>query len=166
MKKKSILLALLAIALIAASVAGIVSCGKVSEGDTSVTQEQIEEICKALTDAMDALPMKADKAALQELVNQAEEIDTGKYTEDSVAVFNEALEAAVKILKDENISAADQAAVDAAEEQLKTAIDGLVKKQPVTAVKTGDTGNMAVLWAMLLVVSAGACIYVKKRKTQ
>ena len=66
-------------------------------------------------------------------------------TEDSVAVFNEALEAAVKILKDENISAADQAAVDAAEEQLKTAIDGLVKKQPVTAVKTGDTGNMAVL---------------------
>lgn len=140
--------------------------GKVNEGDTSVTQEQIEEICKALTDAMDALPMKADKAALQELVNQAEEIDTGKYTEDSVAVFNEALEAAVKILKDENISAADQAAVDAAEEQLKTAIDGLVKKQPVTAVKTGDTGNMAVLWAMLLAVSAGTCIYVKKRKTQ
>lgn len=140
--------------------------GKVNEGDTSVTQEQIEEICKALTDAMDALPMKADKAALQELVNQAEEIDTGKYTEDSVAVFNEALEAAVKILKDENISAADQAVVDAAEEQLKTAIDGLVKKQPVTAVKTGDTGNMAVLWAMLLAVSAGTCIYVKKRKTQ
>ena len=33
MKKKSILLALLAIALIAASVAGIVSCGKVSEGE-------------------------------------------------------------------------------------------------------------------------------------
>ena len=32
MKKKSILLAVLAIALIAASVAGIVSCGKVSEG--------------------------------------------------------------------------------------------------------------------------------------
>ena len=139
---------------------------KVNEGDTSVTQEQINEICKALTDAMDALPMKADKAALQELVNQAEEIDTGKYTEDSVAVFNEALEAAVKILKDENISAADQAVVDAAEEQLKTAIDGLVKKQPVTAVKTGDTGNMAVLWAMLLAVSAGTCIYVKKRKTQ
>lgn len=33
MKKKSILLAILAIALIAASVAGIVSCGKVSEGE-------------------------------------------------------------------------------------------------------------------------------------
>ena len=227
---------------------------KVNEGDTSVTQEQINEICKALTDAMDALPMKADKAALQELVNQAEEIDTGKFTEDSAAVFNEALEAAVKILKDENISAADQAVVDAAEEQLKTAIEGLVEKQPepevdkdklfdlleqyggyrssdyttetwepfkaaydaakavyldesatqeevdaataeltrtgkalvkaseptvpsdgneettekppVTAVKTGDTGNMAVLWAMLLAVSAGTCIYVKKRKTQ
>ena len=139
---------------------------KVNEGDTSVTQEQINEICKALTDAMDALPMKADKAALQELVNQAEEIDTGKYTEDSAAVFNEALEGAVKILKDENISAADQAAVDAAEEQLEKAIDGLVEKQPVTAVKTGDTGNMAVLWAMLLAVSAGTCIYVKKRKTQ
>ena len=227
---------------------------KVNEGDTSVTQEQIDEICKALTDAMDALPMKADKAALQELVNQAEEIDTSKYTEDSVAVFNEALEAAVKILKDENISAADQAVVDAAEEQLEKAIDGLVEKQPepevdkdklfdlleqyggyrssdyttetwepfkaaydaakavyldesatqeevdaataeltrtgkalvkaseptvpsdgneettekppVTAVKTGDTGNMAVLWAMLLAVSAGTCIYVKKRKTQ
>lgn len=227
---------------------------KVNEGDTSVTQEQIDEIGKALTDAMDALPMKADKAALQELVNQAEEIDTGKYTEDSAAVFNEALEGAVKILKDENISAADQAAVDAAEEQLKTAIAGLVEEQPepevdkdklfdlleqyggyrssdyttetwepfkaaydaakavyldesatqeevdaataeltrtgkalvkaseptvpsdgneettekppVTAVKTGDTGNMAVLWAMLLAVSAGTCIYVKKRKTQ
>ncbi len=40
------------------------------------------------------------------------------------------------------------------------------EKPPVTAVKTGDTGNMSVLWGMLLAVSAGACIYVKKRKTQ
>lgn len=34
------------------------------------------------------------------------------------------------------------------------------------AVKTGDTGNMAALWAMLLAVSAGTCVYVKKRKMQ
>lgn len=34
------------------------------------------------------------------------------------------------------------------------------------AVKTGDTANMAALWVMLLAVSAGTCVYVKKRKMQ
>ena len=34
------------------------------------------------------------------------------------------------------------------------------------AVQTGDAENTALLWAILLIVSAGACVYAKKRKMQ
>ena len=34
------------------------------------------------------------------------------------------------------------------------------------AVKTGDTGATAMLWAVLGAVSAGTCVYVKRRRTR
>lgn len=179
----------------------------VKAGDPSVTQEQIDESCKALNDAMNNLPLKADKAELEALVKEAEEVDADKYTDESMAALNTALKEAVEILANEELSEADQKIVDEAAEKLDAAIKGLVEKDPDPeepgtgdpdpedpsdkpdgdggsdggngntgsqggsstggkAVQTGDAENTALLWAILLIASAGACVYAKKRKMQ
>ena len=179
----------------------------VKAGDPSVTQEQIDESCKALNDAMNNLPLKADKTELEALVKEAEEVDADKYTDESMAALNTALKEAVEILANEELSEADQKIVDEAAEKLDAAIKGLVEKDPDPeepgtgdpdpedpsdkpngdggsdggngntgsqgdsstggkAVKTGDVENTALLWAILLIASAGACVYAKKRKMQ
>lgn len=179
----------------------------VKAGDPSVTQEQIDENCKALNDAMNNLPLKADKTELEALVKEAEEVDADKYTDESMAALNTALKEAVEILANEELSEADQKIVDEAAEKLDAAIKGLVEKDPDPeepgtgdpdpedpsdkpngdggsdggngntgsqgdsstggkAVQTGDAENTALLWAILLIVSAGACVYAKKRKMQ
>lgn len=179
----------------------------VKAGDPSVTQEQIDESCKALNDAMNNLPLKADKTELEALVKEAEEVDADKYTDESMAALNTALKEAVEILANEELSEADQKIVDEAAEKLDAAIKGLVEKDPDPeepgtgdpdpedpsdkpngdggsdggngntgsqgdsstggkAVQTGDAENTALLWAILLIVSAGACVYAKKRKMQ
>ena len=71
-------------------------------------------------------PIKADKSKLEEAVENAvpaEEKD--KYTEETWAVYEKALDAAQEVLDDEN---ADQAAVDAAIKALADAKDALKEK--------------------------------------
>ncbi len=65
-------------------------------------------------------PKPGDRTALNAVIAEAEAIDRSQYTDESVGVLEQALEAA-KALADD----ADQAAVDAAEQALKTAIAGL-----------------------------------------
>lgn len=197
----------------------------VKAGEDSVTQEQIDKSCEELNAAMDHLPLKADKAALEACIKEAEAVDTNKYTDETAAALKAALEEAKKILGDENISEADQNIVDEAAEKLASAVKGLTEKpsepedpdpekpdpenpdpedpdpenpgtqepsenpsdgnggssRPGTghggagdqadsagdkAVKTGDTGATAMLWAVLGAVSAGTCVYVKRRRTR
>ena len=161
---------------------------RMNAGDTTVTQDQIDASFNALTAAMGNLPLKADKTELNTLIETANAaVASGKYTEESVAVLNEALKAAGEILGDENISTGEQDRVNTAAAQLRTALNSLVEKQSGTggtgsdskpgtglgigagnntvsgaaaddkAVKTGDTEN-AALWLMLLAVCAGTCI--------
>ena len=176
----------------------------VKAGDPSVTQEQIDESCKALNDAMNNLPLKADKTELEALVKEAEEVDADKYTDESMAALNTALKEAGEILANEELSEADQKIVDEAAEKLDAAIKGLVEKDPdpegpgtgdpdpedpsdkpdgdggsdggngntgsqgdsstgEKAVQTGDAENTVLLWAILLIASAGGCVYAKKK---
>ena len=90
------------------------------------TQEQVNAAVKALNDAIAGLetPTEAtvDKSALQQAINAAEAIDTSKFTEDSVAKLNEALEAAKAVVNNDD---ADQDAVDAAANALNDAIKAL-----------------------------------------
>ena len=161
---------------------------RMNAGDTTVTQDQIDASFNALTAAMGNLPLKADKTELNTLIETANAaVASGKYTEESVGVLNEALKAAGEILGDENISTGEQDRVNTAAAQLRTALNSLVEKQSGTggtgsdskpgtglgigagnntvsgaaaddkAVKTGDTEN-AALWLMLLAVCAGTCI--------
>ena len=120
-----------------------------------------------------------DKDKLFDLLEQYGGYRSSDYTTETWEPFKAAYDAAKAVYLDES---ATQEEVDAATAELTRTGKALVKaseptvpsdgneetteKPPVTAVKTGDTGNMAVLWAMLLAVSAGTYIYVKKRKTQ
>lgn len=88
-------------------------------------EEDIAPVQDALLEAILAQRYKANKDNLQDLVNKAEQLDTGKYTKESVAVFKEALKAATEILDDESLSEEDQDVVDKAEKKLSDAMDGL-----------------------------------------
>ena len=82
----------------------------------------------------------ADKSALEELVKQAEAIDLNLYTEESAAVFIDALEAAKTVLADESLSEDDQAQVDQAASELKEAMESLVLKED-TGTSDGDDSS-------------------------
>ena len=106
-----------------------------SDGDAF--QEDIDNAWNALVDAISNLRLKADKSILEDLINEAEEIDTSLYTEESVAVFTAAFQKAGEVLADETLSEDDQAKVDEAVNELSAAIDGLVAKDS----GAGDGGN-------------------------
>ncbi|OZG61970.1 BNR/Asp-box repeat protein [Bifidobacterium lemurum] len=72
-------------------------------------------------------PVEVDKSALSAAVEAAEAKRQADYTEESWAVFAQALEAARATLADAD---ADQATVDGAVESLTAAMDGLQVRQP------------------------------------
>lgn len=75
---------------------------------------------------------------LEDLINEANGIDTSLYTEESVAAFRAAFTAADAVLADETLSEDDQAKVDEAANALSAAIDGL---EPKAGSGDGDGGN-------------------------
>lgn len=110
-----------------------------SDGDAF--QEDIDSAWNALVDAISSLRLKADKSVLEDLINEAEGIDTSLYTEESVAVFTAAFQKANAVLADETLSEDDQAKVDEAVNELSAAIDGLEAKAGSGDGDGGNTGN-------------------------
>ena len=106
-----------------------------SDGDAF--QEDIDSAWNALVDAISNLRLKADKSVLEDLINEAEGIDTSLYTEESAGVFTAAFQKANAVLADETLSEDDQAKVDEAVNELNAAIDGLIAKDG----SNGDNGN-------------------------
>ena len=94
-----------------------------------------------------------DPSALEGLVETAEAIDTGKYTEESLAD-------AKAVLADED---ATQSEVDAAYEALSTAINGL--KEATDQPDTGDYAAFVPVLILLVLAAAGTVIFVKRRKS-
>ena len=94
-----------------------------------------------------------DPSALEGLVETAEAIDTGKYTEESLAD-------AKAVLADED---ATQSEVDAAYEALSTAINGL--KEATDQPDTGDYAAFVPVLILLVLAAAGSVIFVKRRKS-
>lgn len=113
---------------------------------------------------------EVDKSALEALVETAETIDGGKFTDDTVNALNIALADAKAVLADED---ATQEEVDAAYVALETALNGLKEKgeTPVTPpADTGDYTNMAlpiILVAVLVAAAVAGCVvfFVRRRKT-
>lgn len=116
--------------------------------DGDAMQEDIDSAWNALVDAMDNLRLKANKDALEDLLNEVSGLELSKYTEESAAVLEQALDRADEVMADESLSVDDQAVVDEAVQELQTAIDGLVAKVEGTddgtqngGTQNGGTGN-------------------------
>ena len=97
--------------------------------ENPVSQEVVDEACKALEIGLKGLAPAVVKTELNTLVEKAKEFDQSKYTEESWSAFELALNAAISVSEDGN---ATQETVDAAYTNLKNAIAGLTVKAPVT----------------------------------
>ena len=107
---------------------------KTVKQNDAAQQKDIDAAAKMLTDAIAALEEKevtpdpnVDKSALQALTNALSNLtlDRSKYTEESLAAFDQALQAAKAVLADPR---ATQAQVDAARSNLLAAFNGLKEK--------------------------------------
>ena len=108
--------------------------------DGDAMQEETDEAWNALVAAMENLRLKANKGALEALLNEVAELDLNRYTEESVQVFRVALASAQAVFSDETLSVDDQQTVDDAVKELNEAKDGLVAKTDDSG-DTGDTGD-------------------------
>ena len=105
--------------------------------DPNAMEEDITPVAEALLEAILAQRFKADKSILEDLIAQAEQMDVSKYTDESAAVFQEALDHAKDVMADETLSEEDQAVVDQAVKELSDAMAALVRKVLVED-STGD----------------------------
>ena len=160
--------------------------------EQSVDAEALESAYVKLTAAINGLQeiANADKTELGEAIDKAAGIDLSFYTKDSADALIEALNNAKNVYANE---AATQDMVDEACKALLQAVDSLVKNENAKpdskpgngeggsqagsqggsqtgnngsnteAPKTGDTANQAG-YLLLLIVSAGAIYFVRKRK--
>ncbi len=131
--------------------------------DAEADQEAVDAAETALSEAISGLvpvTAEADKADLESAAAAAEAVDTELYTEESVLVFTQALEAARTVLAD---TEADQEAVDAALAALQAAVDGLVTK--LNPGGGGETGDMNVMFYLLLLTAglAGMAVCFRKK---
>ena len=104
--------------------------------DKDAMQADVDSAWRDLVNAMDGLRLKADKAALEELLDSVAGLDLSQYTEESVQVFKAVLAEAKAVLTDENLSVDEQEEVDAAVKALEDAKNQLV----LTAGDPGDDG--------------------------
>ena len=117
--------------------------------DGDAMQADIDSAWQALTDAIVNLRLKADKSALEDLLNSVAGLDLSQYTEESVQVFRTAYAAANAVMANIALTEDDQHTVDNAVQALAKAKDGLVAKEDGTggdtqdpdSGSTGDTGN-------------------------
>ena len=108
--------------------------------DENAMQDEVDQAWGRLLTAMGNLRLIPDKDLLEDLINQAQAIDTAEYTEESVAALNSALAKAIEVYNDDQ---ADEAQVKEAETALKASMDQLVKNEDGSAGDggTGDAGT-------------------------
>ena len=104
-------------------------------------QEEVDEAWLTLLETAADLRLKADKSALEDLINSAESIDVSAYTEDSVQAFRAAFANALNVLADDSLSEDDQNVVNEAAEQLAAAQSALVVKDTASEPETPDQGT-------------------------
>lgn len=122
-----------------------------SEEEPSESPSESEEEPSESPDETDAPEIpQADKAALSAAIGAASEIALEKYTAESAAVLNDALEAANAVLADDE---ATQEEVDQATTQLLRAIEGLTAAGGLEPGEGGETGDMNYAFYLLLMMA-------------
>ena len=102
--------------------------------DENALAADVESAWQELLSAMGNLRLIPDKSLLEDLISQAQSIDTAAYTEESVQPFSAALARAIAVYDD---SQADADEVEKAETELKAAMENLTAKEE-TGGNTGD----------------------------
>lgn len=102
--------------------------------DENALAADVESAWQELLSAMGNLRLIPDKSLLEDLISQAQSIDTAAYTEESVQPFSAALAQAIAVYDD---SQADADEVEKAETELKAAMENLTAKEE-TGGNTGD----------------------------
>lgn len=134
---------------------------------------EIDSAADTLLSAVEGLRFKADKSVLEQVLAQADSIDTAAYTAETVETFNAAKAAADAVFTDENAS---QQEVDNAAQVLADAINSLqilednaspiqgdvTASTTTSAPKTGDSTPIAAAVALLAVALTGFVVYNKK----
>ncbi|MFV0413347.1 MAG: hypothetical protein ACK5L3_08765, partial [Oscillospiraceae bacterium] len=121
-------------------------------GNLEATEESIQTAHAGLLASIwDLGYQKADKAGLAKALEEAARVDTAAYTAASAEVFTKAKQAAALLLKNEELSTADQPAINRAIQELEAAIEGLVpvsssqappaSSTPPASGGTGGTGS-------------------------
>ena len=107
--------------------------------DSDAMQGDIDDAWTALTEAMSVLRLKADKAALEDLLNSIENLNLSQYTEESVQAFNTALSAAKAVMADKTLTDEDQKTVDETVQTLAAARDALTLKDNASGENGGNS---------------------------
>ena len=156
--------------------------------DENATQEQVDEACRNLRNAIFGLRLIPNKDKLEDLISKVENVDLSAYTAESAAAFQGALRTARAVMEDPE---ADQSEVNAAEKTLQAKFDGLVaaeneqdkdeSKKPGVPTSNDDknqgtddgkksakTGDVAALigWTVLgvLAVLASMAVFFERRR--
>lgn len=136
--------------------------------DPDATQQTVDEQVKILTDLIAKVRAKANKAELNEKVQEAKAVNTDLYTKESVAALTTAIKEAERVLADEN---ADQKDVDAMLQKLNLAISSLEKAEENkddhsgnTADDSVSTGESANLLPWCLLLAAGLVLVLLKKQ--
>ncbi|OUP63486.1 hypothetical protein B5F12_07890 [Pseudoflavonifractor sp. An176] len=110
--------------------------------DGDAMDSDIKPVAQALLDAILAQRFKANKDILEDLLAEAETVDTTGASEAAVAAFRTALANAKAVMADATLSVDDQAKVDEAVAALKSAMEGLTAGgAPETTDKPEATDN-------------------------
>ena len=92
-------------------------------------QPEVDAAWEKLVDTMMNLRLKADKSALSDLLESVKDLDLNKYTDETVAVYKDALTAAMAVMEDDTLSEDDQTKVDEAVMNLMIAKADLKEKE-------------------------------------
>ena len=140
--------------------------------DENAMQEEVNNAYKELVTAFLNLRLIPDKSLLEDLINQANGLDSANYTKASFDGLTKALNEAKVVFENPN---ATQKEVDSAKATLEKAIAGLqtvttdntvstpVNNGDTTAsVKTGDNGLVGMFAGLALLSVAGCAVLRKK----
>ena len=103
------------------------------------TQDEVDEQAKVLNALLMDLRKKADKSELNSILSKAQAIDTSKYTTKSVAALEDAIDDALAVIDDKDLTEEDQAVVDRVAKALNRAYNGLVEKNGSSS--SGSSGK-------------------------
>lgn len=106
--------------------------------DEAATQEEVQEQILALNDVLADMRLTADKSLLNSAYSKAKAVDTSKYTGKSVAAMTEAMDDALDMINNDDLTEKDQDAVDKITDKLNATYDALVLKSGSTGSNSGS----------------------------